>query len=510
MRRQSHVLHCHRLIIDEIKRRTRSSSSSSNSNRSPINDSNSCVLVEENASSRTVALNRPSSLNALNAPMMKKLHKLYESWEHNPNVGFVVMKCVGNAFSAGGDLVSLFHYIKEGNIEGAKEILWWIYKFIYLVHTYSKPHVAILNGIVMGGGGGVSILGAFRIVTDKTMKKLHKLYESWEHNPNVGFVLMKGVGNAFSAGGDLVFLFHYIKEGNIEGAKEILWWIYKFIYLVHTYSKPHVAILNGIVMGGGGGVSILGAFRIVTDKTVFATPEALVGHHTDGGASFYLSRLPGHLGEYLGLTADRLNGTEMMACRLATHYLHHTNVGLTEDHLKNILVVEDPNYVIETFLEKYTDHSVHLDNNSVLKRMETVNKCFSHETVEEIINALETEAASTRDGWYFAVLKKLKDASPLSLKVILRSIREGRFQTLDQCLIREYQMTLQGITGKISSDFREGVRARMIDKDFAPKWDPPSLKHVSEDMVDQYFSPLSALEPKLDLPINKKSVKEDY
>ncbi|KAK9068243.1 hypothetical protein SSX86_012354 [Deinandra increscens subsp. villosa] len=404
-RRQSHFRHCHRFFFDEFRRRTRSfSSSSSHLNRSIINDHpDSWVLVEENASSRTVLLNRPSFLNALNAPMMKKLHKLYESWEHNPNVGFVVMK---------------------------------------------------------------------------------------------------GNGNAFSAGGDLVAMLDNIKKGNIEGTKEIFWRAYKFIYLVHTYLKPNVAILNGIAMGGGAGVSVPGTFRIVTDKTVFATPETLVGFHTDGGASFYLSHLPGHLGEYLGLTADRLNGAEMMACGLATHYSHSKNVGLLEQHLKNL--VADDTYVLGTFLQKYTDHFDYLDDNSVLKRMEMVNKCFSKHTVEEIIDALESEAARTHDGWCFWVLKRLKYASPLSLKVTLRSIREGRFQTLDQCLIREYRMTIQGISGQISSDFTEGVRARMIDKDFAPKWDPPSLKHVSQDMVDQYFSPLSAREPELDLPVKEE------
>ncbi|XWS62007.1 hypothetical protein CRYUN_Cryun07bG0173900 [Craigia yunnanensis] len=131
-----------------------------------------------------------------------------------------------------------------------------------------------------------------------------------------------------------------------------------------------------------------------------------------------------------------------------------------------------------------------------------LNKCFGHGMVEEIINALEAETARSKDKWCVSTLKKLRSAPPLSLKVSLRSIREGRFQTLEQCLASEYQMTLQAITRQISNDFSEGVRARLVDKCFAPKWDPSCLEKVSEDMVDAYFSPLNVYEPELELSVN--------
>ncbi|XP_076937283.1 3-hydroxyisobutyryl-CoA hydrolase-like protein 1, mitochondrial [Bidens hawaiensis] len=333
------------------------------------------------------------------------------------------------------------------------------------------------------------------------MSRLHKLYESWEDNPDVGFVVMKGNGNAFCAGADIVSVRDMIKKGNIEGSKEVFRKVYSFAYLLHAYLKPNVAILDGVTMGGGAAISIPGTFRIATNKTVYATPETLIGLHPDAGASFHLSRLPGYLGEYLGLTGDRLNGVETLACGLATHYSHSTKVKEIEECLKN-LVTDDPS-VIETSLEKYTDFDFP-DNNSVLKRREMVDKCFSHDSVEEIIEALESEAAKTHDGWCESALKKLKYASPLSLKISLRSIREGRFQTLDQCLISEFRLTSRAMSCKISSDFCEGVRARMVDKDFTPKWGPPSLAHVPQDMVDHYFSHLSPLEPELDLPTKQR------
>ncbi|CAL5398097.1 unnamed protein product [Camellia sinensis] len=262
-----------------------------------------------------------------------------------------------------------------------------------------------------------------------------------------------------------------------------------------------VALLNGITMGGGAGFSVPGTFKVATDKTVFATPETLIGFHPDARASFSLSHLPGHLG-YLALTGDKLNGVELISCVLATHYSISARLGK--------LVTDDPS-VVETSLAKYGD-IVYPDRASVLHRIETLDKCFSHDTVEEIINALESEAAKTHDDWCASTLKKLEHCSPLSLKVSLRSIREGRFQTLDQCLVREYRMSLQGISKQISNDFwgsgKSGGQGHgtqgINDVNCISKWNPPNLEQVSKDMVDQYFSPLSEFEPGLELPIKQR------
>ncbi|KAL9303639.1 hypothetical protein ACSQ67_020902 [Phaseolus vulgaris] len=330
---------------------------------------------------------------------------------------------------------------------------------------------------------------------------LHKLYRSWEDNPDIGFVMMKGSGRAFAAGGDIVALYHLINKGNMEACKEFFRTAYSFMYLIGTYLKPHVALLNGITMGGGAGVSIPGTFRVATDKTIFATPEVHIGFHPDAAASFYLSHLPGHLGEYLALTGEKLNGVEMVTCGLATHYSSSARLPLIEEQLGK-LVTDDPS-VIEATLEHYGDLA-QPDSSSVLQRIEILDKCFCHDTVEEIVDAMENVASETKDAWCISTLNRLKEASPLSLKVALRSIREGRFQTLDQCLVREYRMTLQAIHRKISGDISEGVRARVVDKDFAPKWDPPTLENVSQDMVDQYFFPLSEAEPDLELPTKSR------
>lgn len=339
-----------------------------------------------------------------------------------------------------------------------------------------------------------SVLNAFNTSIGA---RLQELYKCWEDDPDIGFVMIKGSGRAFCAGGDIVALYRQINAGKIEGCKEFFRTLYTFIYILGTYLKPHVALLNGITMGGGGGVSIPGTFRVATDKTVFATPETMIGFHPDAGASFYLSHLPGYIGEYLALTSEKLSGAELLACGLATHYSLSAKLPQIEENLHNL--VTDDFSVVEAALQEFAD-VVTPDNMSVLRRLDTLNKCFGQDTVEDIMDSLEDEATKIDHAWCASTLKRLREVSPLSLKVSLRSIREGRYQTLDECLVREYRMSLQGIYGRISKDFCEGVRARMVDRDFLPKWDPPSLNRVSEDMVDQYFSPLSESEPDLELP----------
>ncbi|PKA56456.1 3-hydroxyisobutyryl-CoA hydrolase-like protein 2, mitochondrial [Apostasia shenzhenica] len=327
--------------------------------------------------------------------------------------------------------------------------------------------------------------------------RLKKLYESWEDNSDIGFVMMKGSGRAFCAGGDVVTLYHLLDKGKVEDCKNFFRNLYMFIYILGTYLKPHVAILDGITMGGGGGVSIPGTFRIATDRTIFSTPEVHIGFHPDAGASFYLSHLPGHLGEYLALTGERINGVDMIAIGLATHFAMSARLSWIDERLAK-LVTDDPS-VIDSSLAHYGD-IIYPDKNSLVNRMEKIDDCFGRETVEEIIDALESEAARTNQDWCTSALKKMNEASPLSLKISLRAIREGRFQTLDECLVREYRMSLNHISKVVSHDFSEGVRAKLVAKDLPPKWNPPALQHVSDDMVSYHFSPLGEFEPELKLP----------
>lgn len=341
---------------------------------------------------------------------------------------------------------------------------------------------------------------ALNALTASMASRLNRLYESWEENSNIGFVMMKG-GNcrAFCSGTDVVALYKLLNEGKTEECKALFQSVYKFVYILGTYFKPNVAIMDGVVMGGGAGISLPGMFRVVTDKTVLSYPEVQIGYHPDGGASYYLSRLPGYLGEYLALTGEKLSGADMVACGLATHYSIKDKLPWIEERLGGLIT--DDRSVIETSLDQYGS-LVYPDERSVLHEIETIDSLFSHDTIEEIIEALETKAAESGNKRYANLLEKIYKASPLSLKVTLQSIREGRFQTFDQCLTREYRTSLRFISEQWSDNFCEGVRARLIEKDFTPKWNLSKLEEISDDMVASFFAPLGEIEPELNLPVS--------
>ncbi|KAM7477930.1 hypothetical protein LguiA_026143 [Lonicera macranthoides] len=259
-------------------------------------------------------------------------------------------------------------------------------------------------------------------------------------------------------------------------------------YLLGTYKKPVVALINGIVMGGGAGISMHAKFRVVTEKTVFAMPEVSIGLFPDVGASHFLSRLPGFLGEYLGLTGARIDGGSMLACGLATHFILSKDIAALENALDMVAPSSDFNIsTITGIINKY-DQQVKLTQNNINSRLEIINICFSGETVEEIISSLEEVFASRAEKWIVGAINSMKKASPTSLKVFLKSIRDGRAQKLDRCLIREFNALSHILRRTISDDFFEGSRAMLIDKDNNPRWAPSKLELVTEEMVQTLFS----------------------
>lgn len=321
------------------------------------------------------------------------------------------------------------------------------------------------------------------------VSKLLEIFRDDEGNPDVKLIVLKGNGRAFCAGGDVAAVANDARGGDWRFGAIFFDTEYKMNYLMATYSKPQVSILNGIVMGGGAGASMHGRFRVVTEKTVFAMPETALGLFPDVGASYYLSRLAGFFGEYVGLTGARLDGAEMLACGLATHFVPSSKLSSLEESLCKV-ETSDP-AIVSAIIDKYSKQPS-LKEDSVYHRMDVINKCFSRKTVEDILYSLETEAMSKADSWISATLETLKKASPTSLKVFLRLIREGRLLGVGQCLVYEYRIVCHILQGHHSKDFFEGCRAILIDKDRKPKWNPSKLELVKDSDVDRYFSKLDA------------------
>ncbi|KAH0855490.1 hypothetical protein HID58_007960 [Brassica napus] len=314
------------------------------------------------------------------------------------------------------------------------------------------------------------------------ISRLLQLFLAYEEDPSVKLVILKGQGRAFCAGGDVSAVVRDIGQGNWRLGAKFFADEYMLNYVMATYTKPQASWCLRH-----------GPFRIATENTVFAMPETVLGLFPDVGASYFLSRLPGFFG-YLplspflfrrvcGLTGARLDGADMLACGLATHYLPSTRLTALEAELCRV-DSSDP-ALVSTILDAYTQNP-HLKQQSAYHRqlfrlfflggLDVIDRCFSGRTVEEIIAALEREATHGGDDWISSTIRALKKASPASLKISLRS-----------CLSREYRMVCHVLKGDISKDFVEGCRAILIDKDKNPKWEPWRLEEMKDRMVEQYF-----------------------
>jgi len=298
----------------------------------------------------------------------------------------------------------------------------------------------------------------------------------WENDDGVKAVIICGVGEkAFCAGGDARTVVLQGHENNLA-AKEFFSAEYKMNARIFHFSKPYIALLNGITMGGGVGASIHGSHRIITEKTLFAMPESAIGLIPDVGASYFLPRLPGALGLYLGLTGARLKGADILYGGIGTAYMRSEKLGelisaLMED---DIATDGDVDNIIARFAED--PGAAQLD-----EFRDLIDAAFSENTVEDIFDHLSI----IDHDWAKETLAVLKKMSPISLKVIIEQLRRGARLEFDDCMKMEYRIVMA--ISSYDSDFYEGVRAVLIDKDHKPNWLPATLEAVKADMVMAHF-----------------------
>ncbi len=301
--------------------------------------------------------------------------------------------------------------------------------------------------------------------------------EAWRGDGAIELVVVRGAGDrAFCAGGDIRALHDSGKAGTpyvIDFyARE-----YRLNTLIKRYPKPYVALINGIVMGGGVGVSVHGRARVCGERTMFAMPETGIGLFPDVGGTYFLPRLPGELGMYLALTGARLDVTDCKYAGIATHVVP------APQHEDLLAALCDDGRPFERVLAQF---SATPENKSKLAGLQLlIDRHFALESVEAILKSLEGDAS------LFAAetLKSLKTKSPTSLKVAFRQVREGKQLDFEQCMQLEFRLTNRFMRGH---DFYEGVRAVIVEKDNAPKWNPPTLDGVSASNVAAYFAPLNA------------------
>ncbi|KAK5649852.1 hypothetical protein RI129_000881 [Pyrocoelia pectoralis] len=307
------------------------------------------------------------------------------------------------------------------------------------------------------------------------VRKIYPKMKEWETEK--AFVLIKGSGDkSFCAGGDV----RAIVESGMKGDRlgyEFFGREYTLNALIGGYKIPYVALVDGICMGGGVGLSIHGRYRVATEKTLFAMPETIIGLFPDVGATYALPRLEGKLGAYLALTGHRLKGYDVLLSGIATHYCHSLQIPELEEALSKCNNDGDIKDTLKKF-NKSEDKPFSLA--SVLPK---INKCFSAPSVELILKALEEDCSD----WSQSTINNLSKMSPTSLKVSLKALNEGAKLNLQECLQMENRIASGCLSNK---DFYEGVRALLIDKDQKPKWQPSTLAEVTDDMVNSYFKKL--------------------
>jgi enoyl-CoA hydratase len=352
---------------------------------------------------------------------------------------------------------------------------------------------------LFGREGGVAtvLLNRPRALNAFTLgmyRRFDPMLRAWEADPAVHAVLVRGAGErAFCAGGDVRAV--YEAGRGISGPRDLTSVFfreeYELIRRVHRYPKPYLAIIDGITMGGGAGVSVNGACRIATERTLLAMPETGIGLFPDVGATRFLNLCPGHVGRYLGLTGARLGAADALYCGFATHFVTRERVPELVAALAGIAWRDGAERAqIGQVLAAF-----HRDPGAppLAARRAAIDRCFAFDTVEEILGALarEAESGGPDSEWAAGTHAGLMTKSPTSLKVTLRQLVIGRFYDLEQALILEYRLTQHFMAGH---DFYEGVRAVVVDKDQNPRWRPATLAAVSDAMVEGYFAPLGERE----------------
>lgn len=332
------------------------------------------------------------------------------------------------------------------------------------------------------------------------VRKIVPRMQEWTKSDMANIILLKGAGEkAMCAGGDVAELAKWNSEGP-EGQQRSTDYFgleYKLDHMIATYKKPLVALMDGITMGGGVGLSIHTPLRIATERTVFAMPETTIGFFPDVGASFFLPKMNGAVGTYLALTSDRLKGANVFYAGIATHYIHSTSLPSLEARLAELRfndydTLETRLNLIDSTIEEFTTGLPHDEPIQIAGAMrEAIDRCFSPNSVPEIIAALEAETGETQE-WAQKTLKTLHQRSPTSVYVTLRQMRLGKTWSIKETFQREHQIAAKFMR---HPDFTEGVSALLIRKPepgqprVPPKWQPASLEDIkaSDNVAEPFF-----------------------
>ncbi len=310
---------------------------------------------------------------------------------------------------------------------------------------------------------------ALNALSENMCNIIHINLEKWGNDPNVKLVIIKGAGEkAFCAGGDIRQI-HEQKGKPLVEPQPFFSAEYSMNHALFHFKKPYFALLNGITMGGGIGVSIHGSYRIATEKLRLAMPETAIGFYPDVGAAYHLVRRPKKFGWYLGLTGTTIGAADALHFGFCTHFVPSEKIS----DLENALIETADKYVITEFAEQKV-------NPEFQEHEDLIEDCFNVNSIDEAIEKLG------KNGSAFAksTLEIFQKRSPMSLKVTWEHLKRCEKLSFDEIIQQDYLLTLHFLK---AHDFYEGVRAQIIDKDKNPRWIPGDLREVTNTAVNSYF-----------------------
>jgi enoyl-CoA hydratase len=335
------------------------------------------------------------------------------------------------------------------------------------------------------GAAGIIRLNRPKAINAMTLEMsigIDAALDQFEADPAVALVLLEGAGErGLCAGGDIRGLYESSKAGGDLGK---MFWRQEYIMnaRIAKYPKPYVAFMDGLVMGGGVGLSAHGRHRVVTEKTKLAMPEVGLGFFPDVGGTWLLTRSPGELGAYFGLTGQTMNGPDAIHARFADAVVPSGKLPA----LREVLTKIRPGTAsseIEILIKGFATGET---SGPVAAMQPSIDRWFAHDRMQDIVSALQQDGSELAN----ATLKTLNEKSPRGMVVTLKLLRLARnASSLEECLVREYRAALQVFA---SDDFREGVRAAVIDKDRNPRWSPPRIEDVTPEMLAPYLAEIGA------------------
>ena len=319
---------------------------------------------------------------------------------------------------------------------------------------------------------------ALNALTVEMCEAIDHVLRDWATHDDVEGVLVHTLHEkAFCAGGDIRTLYEESKRDPASAA-EFFRAEYTMNALIHDYEKPYVALVDGICMGGGVGLSIGASHLVMSEKAVWAMPETGIGLFPDVGGSHFLPRLPGGLGPYLALTGHRLNGADCLYANIADHFVSSDKFSDVFDALMELDTIDD------TSVGEAISAFEQAEQGSLAETRPEIDQYF--ETIESL-GTLMTHLKEEGGGFANHTLERLQAMSPTSMKIALEQMRRGRSMSFGQVMQMEFAIASRVMEGP---DFQEGVRALMVDKDKSPKWNPATPEAISEEAIQRYFEPL--------------------